>query len=297
MIPPPAGGSAQAPRSWLVGAALTAVLVALFWPTLLWMAERFDAHESFYSHGWLIPFASGWLIWQRRHQLARCRVAPSFRGLLVLAPALLLHIVATWWNVHFVSGFAMLSALWALAWTFWGAQVVRVLRVPLAFLAFMVPLPGVLLIAISFKMKLAAATMATWFLQHGFGMSAVQAGSTIHLPGLAIVIDDTCSGLRSLISLLALSTLWGFVMPGIVARGQRLALVAASIPIALVANMVRILVLIVLGAVYGPKAAAGFIHYGSGIVVFGIALVALAWFSHALQPWPPRAFLKRLPSS
>ena len=275
-------------RQVTLGLSFTAVFTLLFWPTFVWMAQRFDAADSFYSHGWLIPFASGWLVWQRRERLARCAVRPTSWGLALLIPSLLVHTVATWWQIGFASGLAMVGAVYGLVWTVWGGSVLWALRFPLLFLLFMVPMPGVLLLSISFKMKLLAATLATHVL-HLFGLPAVQAGSTIHVPGISVVVDDTCSGLRSLISLIALSTLWTSLMPPQTRPWHKLTLVAASVPIALVANMLRILTLVLLSAIYGPKVADSFIHYGSGLVVFGVAIAALAWLSRRLVPSTPAA--------
>ena len=271
-------------RQLASGLAVVAVFVVLCWPTFRWMAERFDAHDSFYSHGWLVPFASGWLIWQRRAVWSLLPRHAAFSGLALLVPCLLIQVVATWWRLGFVAGFAMLGVIWGLVWVWWGRPFLWALRFPLLFLLFMVPLPGVLLIAVSFKMKLLAASLATTMLKLG-GMPAVQAGSMIRVPGISVIVDDTCSGLRSLISLITLSTLWTALMPRHTTRWQRLTVVASSIPIAVVANMVRIILLVLLAAVYGSEAAEGFLHYGSGIVVFGVALVVLAWLSRTVEQW------------
>jgi len=230
----------------------------------------------------LIPFASAWLIWQRRVLLRQMPHHTSYWGLALLIPSVAVHVLASWWDIGFVSGFAMLGAVWGLVWTAWGWQTLWALKFPLLFLLFMVPLPGVLLIAISFKMKLVAASIASHLLTF-IGIPAQQAGSTIHVPGVSVIVDDTCSGLRSLISLIALATLWSSLLPRRDSKGwHKLAMVAASIPIALVANMSRILVLVLLAAIYGPQIADSFIHYGSGLVVFGIAIAALAWLSQVL---------------
>ena len=268
-------------RQVVVGLPFVAAFVVFFWPTFVWMAERFDASDSFYSHGWLIPLASAWLIWQCRDTPDLLTPRPSYGGLLLLVPSAIVHVLATWWRIHFVSGFAMIGSVWGLVWTLWGGQALWVLRFPLLFLLFMVPLPGVLLISVSFKMKLLAASLATRILPL-LGIPALQQGSTIQVPGISVIVDDTCSGLRSLISLVALSTLWTSLMPASSTRWQRLTIVAASIPIALAANMVRIVVLVLLAAMYGPKAAEGFIHYGSGLVVFGVAVLSLSGLSHLL---------------
>ncbi len=257
-----------------------------FWPTFIWMGERFSAHDSFYSHGWLVPLASTWLIWQRRRLVQAIARRPSARGLSLLLPGLFLHALAAPWDVHVVSGVGMLMTIWGLVWTLFGFSTLWSLRLPMLFLAFMVPLPGIVLIAISFKMKLFAAMLATAVLSL-LGVPAVQAGSMIQVPGVSVMVDDTCSGLRSLISLVALATLWTSLMPPAAGRWQKAGMVAASLPIALVANMVRIVTLVLVSAVYGPEMADGFIHYGSGMVVFGVALAILAWLSRRLgRPMP-----------
>ena len=268
-------------RHLLLGVPFLAALILLFWPTLVWMAEVFNKADSFYSHGWLVPLASGWLVWQRRRACDGLPVRPSYGGLLLLAPSILIHVLAHQWGVHLLSALALVTVLWGLVWTLCGRETCWALRFPLAFLLFMVPLPGILLLAISFRMKLLAASLATHAL-HLMGVAAAQAGSTIQLPGVSVVVDDACSGLRSLISLIALSVLWTAVMPSSAARWKKLTMVAASIPIALAANMVRIVILSLIAVVYGGHAAEGFIHYGSGFVVFGVALAALAWLSRVL---------------
>jgi exosortase len=261
--------------------AVAAAFLALFWPTFGWMAERFNAPDSFYSHGWLVPLASAWLVWQRRGTLARLALRPAYGGLLLLVPAVILHLLAVWSRLHVVSGLMVIAAVSGLVWTCWGRDALRSLRFPLAFLLFMVPLPGILLIGISFHLKLAAASLATTLLQLA-GIPAAQEGSIIRLPHLTMLVDETCSGLRSLLSLVALATLWTSMFPTGTVLWRKLAVVAASIPISLAANMVRILLLTVLALVWGRAAAEGFLHYGSGIVVFGVALAALAWLGRLL---------------
>lgn len=277
-----------APNPWPAVAVCAAAWVALFWPTLGWMAERFGMHDSFYSHGWLVPVASAWLIWQRRDALSRLPRGPSFAGLILLVPAVLAHAAAARLQLNVVSGLAMVAAVWGLVWTLAGWPLIRALRFPLLFLLFMVPLPGVLLIAASFYLKLFAVRLATP-LVNLLGVPAVQAGSTIHLAHISVIVDDTCSGLRSLISLVALATLWIALQPAGTPRWHKLAIVAFAVPIALLANMARIILLVMIAAIYGAESAQGFIHYGAGVVVFGIALALLFTVSHSLRAWSATA--------
>ncbi len=115
---------------------------------------------------------------------------------------------------------------------------------------------------------------------------------------MSVIVDDTCSGLRSLISLIALSTLWTALMPEKSKWWQRGVVVLSSIPIALVANMARIVIMVLLSAIYGAYIADTFVHAGSGIVVFGVAVAVLMWLSRAVQRWSwPTFNPRRLPSS
>ena len=272
------GGTSKSWQTWLLFGLAYGII---FWPAFSWMVERFEAADSFYSHGWLVPFASAWLIWQRRACLKSSAMHASFWGLAVLIPSLALHVLATWWQVHIVSGLAMVTALWGLVWTLCGWRTLWMLRVPLLFLLFMVPLPGVLLIEWSFRLKLLAAWLATHVL-HAIGVPALQTGSSIQLPGLSVLVDDTCSGLRSLISLLAMAVLWVASLPQATQRWRKLSIIALSVPIALCANVVRIVLLVMLSVIYGSAAAEDFVHYGSGIVVFGLSLIGLVWLTRWL---------------
>jgi exosortase/archaeosortase family protein len=117
------------------------------------------------------------------------------------------------------------------------------------------------------------------------------------VPYISVIVDDTCSGLRSLISLIALSTVWTALMPR-ATWWQKAIVVVGSIPIALAANMVRILVLVLLSAIYGTQIAESVLHYGSGVVMFGVAVVVLMWLSRMVQRWSwPALGLNRSPSS
>lgn len=260
---------------------MAALLLRLFFPTFVWMQERFSAYDSFYQHGWVIPAACIWLIWSRRDRLQSLTPQADLRGLFLLVPALFLHFAALRLQIGFVSGFAFVLAIWGIAWTCLGWEYLSRQRFAALFLLFMVPVPAILLITASFHMKLLAATLASQVLNF-IGMDAVRAGSTIHVPGISVVVDDTCSGLRSLITLITLAIFWLALLPRGTAAVKKWIIVAAAVPIALFANIVRILVLVILSAVYGPKVGDSFIHMGSGLVVFVIAFIALAVLSRAL---------------
>ncbi len=253
--------------------ALAALLGVGFWWTAYWMGYRWMQPNSYYSHGWLIPPASAVLLYMRRRELLSCPVRPSAWGLALLAPSLLLHLLGTAWQVGFFTGFAFLGVAAGLIWTLLGPAVLRVALFPIAFLAFMIPVPEVLLETVSFKLKLAAAALATQFIGL-LGLAGVREGSYVHLPSGTVVVDDVCSGLKYLISLTAFGALYAYISS---LRGWRkLALFLAAIPIAFVANVCRVILLLLIAYKWGPeKTESWYSHDVLGFALFAFAFCML----------------------
>jgi exosortase len=161
-----------------------------------------------------------------------------------------------------------------------GYNYIRTLALPLAFLLFMVPLPALVLNAIAFPLQLLASQMAVGIL-HGIGVPALREGNVIALPNITLEVVEACSGLRSLVSLGALSVL----LAALTLRGTvpRLVLIASSLPIAVITNSVRVSGTGVLAYRFGAQLAEGFLHSFSGWVVFVIALVLLGAEGSALR--------------
>lgn len=251
---------------------IIALLVLIYWPTFVWMKARFLETDSYYSHGFLIPLIFLFLIWNKREGLKRSKIAPLNLGLILLIPSLLLHLIAYRWGINFISGFCLIFALFGLSLYLFGREVTRRLTFPLCFLVFMVPLPQVFIIGISFKMKVYAAQIATSIVNL-IGIQAVRAGPVVHLPNTSLTIGDPCSGLRSLISLTALGALYAYLAK--ISRIRRIILFLVSIPLALVANIIRIVLLLIVAFVYGSEVATGKFHDFSGFLLFIIALTGL----------------------
>lgn len=257
---------------WPLAAA--GAVAVLYWPTFVWMAQRFLEPGTSYSHGFLVPVVSGYLVWQRRQALSALPYVPSRWALPGLIGSVVLHVLATWWQVHFLSGFSLIGAVWSVTAYLWGARVARAVAFPVLFFLFMVPLPSVWLIHASFRLKLIAAELATTIVGW-MGVPAVREGSAVQLPNCRIIVDDTCSGLRSLIALIALAavlTQWLSIRTPI----RRAVLIAAAVPIAVAANWLRVTAALLVGFAYGAQAAGGRFHDLSGIGVFLVALAGLA---------------------
>ena len=253
-------------------AIIVVLLIIIYWPTFIWMKVRFLEAESYYSHGFLIPFVFLFLIWQKRDVLKETPVVPQNIGLVLLIFSLLVHLIALRWRINFISGFSMITTLTGLSLCLFGKRITYKLLFPLCFLVFMTPLPQVLIIHISFKMKILAAQVAAVIINI-MGIPAVRAGSIINLPNTSLTIGSPCSGLRSLISLTALGAIYAYLTE--LSLLKKLTLFLASIPLALIANIIRIVLLLLVAFVYGAEVATGKFHDFSGFLVFIFALAGL----------------------
>lgn len=251
---------------------LAGIFLLAYVPTLIWMWDRWFAKDSYYSHGILIPFVSGYLIWQKRKELASIEPKRSPWALPLIILGMLVHIFSSVFRVYFTSGFSMLIVIPGLILYFYGSKILKKIWFPVAFLIFMVPAPLVVIANISFKMKIFAAKIATVLLNN-MGLIAVREGSLIKMPHAYVVVDDVCSGLRSLISLTALGSIFAYWMNANILK--RIILFLSTIPIAIVTNVFRIIFLSSIAEIWGPEYAVGFTHDFSGFLVFAMAFILL----------------------
>ncbi len=248
-------------QKWMIGIFVLLVYV----PSFLWMWDRWFARDSYYSHGILIPFVTVFLIWQKRDILKKLKPETSPWGLRLFFLGIAIHLLSSLFRVYFSSGFSMIIVLFGLILHFYGSKVLKELLFPISFLAFMVPLPMVVIINLSFRLKIFAAQIAVMALNN-MGLFCVQHGSTIVMHHAYVVVEDACSGLRSLITLMALGSFFAYGMKSTFLKKTILFL--STIPIAVITNVIRIIFLAFVSEVWGTQTATGPIHEISGLIVF-----------------------------
>lgn len=249
------------------------LVVLTYVPTFLWMWERWFARDSYYSHGILIPFVSLYLIWNLKDDLKLAPKKSSSLGLPILVVGILLHLASAAFRIYFSSGFSLVIVLMGLVLHFYGRSVLRLVSFPLFFLIFMIPIPIVTIINISFKLKIFAAKIATTVLNDYLRIQCFQDGSIIRMQNAQVIVDDVCSGLRYLISLTALGSIFAYwIKAGIF---KKIIVFISSIPIAVFSNALRVIFLSVVSEIWGVKYATGFLHDFSGFIVFAVAFVLL----------------------
>src|SRR3989338_8864754 len=111
-----------------------AILLIAYLPTINWMIERWNAEESYYSHGFLIPLISIFLVWQKKDKLAEAKISSDARGIWLIAAGLLAHIICGILKVGFISGFSLVLVIYGLVLFFFGKEIVRILNFPIFFL-------------------------------------------------------------------------------------------------------------------------------------------------------------------
>lgn len=257
-----------------------ALLLVAYIPTIMWMVDRWMGKESYYGHGFLIPVVSLFILWQRKEILQKIKVSSDISGLWIIIICLFVHLVCTSLRVCFLSGFSFVFAIYGLVLFFFGKEMARNLNFPIFFLLTMIPLPLVLIGNLTVKLKLLAAEVATFVLNR-IGFPSVRDGSIIRMPDSFIAVEAPCSGLRSLISLLTLGLLFAYAAK--ISLVKKSIIFLSSIPMAIITNVIRIVMLAAANDLYGEKVALGFLHDFSGFLVFGLAFIGLYSVSHILE--------------
>jgi exosortase len=189
-------------------------------------------------------------------------------------------LISAVWTVYFSSGFSLLLVLAGLILIFGGRLFLKSLIFPLTFLAFMLPLPMVAIANISFRLKILAAKISA-LLINLMGIQAIRDGSIIQTAHSQVMVEDPCSGIRSLIALIALGALMAYFSN--LSKPRKAIVFLSSVPIAVGTNVIRITALTLVSEIYGSKYATGFFHDAMGIVVFVVAFVALASVAKLLE--------------
>jgi exosortase len=262
---------------------ISIIFIGIYFPTFCWMIPLFMHHDSNYSHGFLIPFVCLWLLWQLRDRLKDIVVCPARSGIWVIAVGLVIHVMALAVKVDFVSALSMIMTIVGIILHLFGWRMMRFLVFPVGFLFFMIPFPDVFTIFLTYKLKIMATHEAVAMV-NAIGIPCIAEGAKIILPDTFLEVGAPCSGIRSLISLLALGTLFAYLLNISIIR--RTIVFLSTIPIALLSNVIRITLLCLVAHIYGKEAAlpGGFFHDFSGLLVFVIAFGCLYGVGNMVSP-------------
>ena len=229
-------------------------------------------HDPNFSHGFFVPLFSAFVLWQERNRLAQIVPRPSWAGMIPLLAGLSMLIVGRLGAEIFLDRSSMLVVLAGVVILFLGWNLFRAVLFPWAFLLLMIPIPAIVLNQITFPLQLLASRVAAAILPV-LGVPVLREGNVMNLAAMPLEVAVACSGIRSLMSLVTLAIIYGYLLEK--RLWVRWFLAVAAIPITVAANDVRIVGTGLLVQYWNPEAAEGYFHASWGLIIFVISLLML----------------------
>ncbi len=272
-------------------AALALGLAALYGPTYYMLAHTVWATDE-QGHGPIILAISLWLMWRRRAEYHALEAKPAtVSGAVLLVIGFLLYLLG---HTQQLETFEVASQILVLAGCLLllkGPAALRLMAFPLFFMIFMVPLPSVLVQIITVPLKTAVSYVAEAIL-HRVGYPIARTGVILSVGPYQLLVADACAGLNSMFTLEALGLLYMNLM-NYTSIPRNVTLAVLIIPISFIANIIRVMILVLVTYHFGDAAGQGFVHGFAGMVLFMVALVLILLVDSLLslifrrRPAPP----------
>ena len=245
-------------------------LVLIFYSnTIVWLVESWMYNE-YYSHGFLVPIISGYIVWNMRKELISIEKKPSQFGLVLFAAGIIIQGISVLWTIRFLSGISLLLTLAGAIIYLYGWEFMKKIRFPFLFLVLMIPVPFIYLITSPAQM---ISVLATTNLANLIGIPVVRDGLLITIPAGAFEVGVECSGINSSISLFMIGIIFAYVLEG--SNLMKTTILISTIPLALAGNILRITSILVVADKYGQEAAINYFHDFSSLLLFSVALSGL----------------------
>ena len=260
-------------------AIIFGLLLFVYADNLKWLWSRWMENPN-YSHGPLIPLISLFVIFQKRKALKDIETNGSNGGLFMLLGATILYVASLRAQINFAISYSMILALMGIVLLIYGKRMLLALAFPIMYLFFMVPFWGAAINKFGNILKLLSSILTSNILQF-LGYPIFREGVILHLSRGSFEVADPCSGIRSLISLLALGTILAYYSNGILSK--KIVLVLLAVPLALLGNTLRV---VFFGLILETKEvliSEGFLHTLTGLGVFAFAFLGLMAFKKCIR--------------
>lgn len=267
-----------------VGLVLGALLI-VYWPVIAGLVEAWSTDDN-YSHGFFIVPLALYFAWERRRAIAAAPVRPSMLGAIVVAGSLFLLVAGLLGAELFLSRVSIIGAIAGAVLFLFGWPMLRILFFPLAFMLLMVPLPAIIFNKIAFPLQLLASHVGEYTIS-SLDIPILREGNVLILANATLEVAEACSGIRSLVSLFTLGIVFGYFVDRRV--WVRAIIALSAIPVAILANGLRVASAGVAAHNFGAAGVEGLFHEFSGWVVFVIAFLMMFALQRLLQRFlPPR---------
>lgn len=260
---------------------LISSFVLAYFPVWKGLLSAWSASDD-YSHGFFILPVSLYIVWQKRERLAQIEKRPSSAGGIIVIFSLAFYLLAHYAEVVTLASLSLVFVLAGVIIYLFGFSVFRELLFPLFFLLFMIPVPSQIFSSLTIPLQLLVSKAST-AIASLFGIAVLREGNVIFLPNRTLEVVQACSGLRSMMLLLALSA--GFAYLTLRPNPLRLALLAWAVPAAILVNIIRVLLIIFAEAYFGYDLTADTSHTVFGVFIFILALIFIAGARGVLSTW------------
>ena len=256
---------------WLLFGVMVALLGMASIDALKEMVRFWEVREE-YGHGYLIPFITAFLIWQKKDQLERVAFQGAWSGLAVIGLGVILILLGNLSTITVIAQYGFVVALMGIVLSYVGLQHIRLIFIPLVFLLFMIPLPGFVLNNLSSQLQLISSELGVFVIRL-FDISVFLEGNVIDLGTFKLQVVEACSGLNYLFPLMTLAFMACYFYQAVF--WKRAFIFLSSIPVTIFMNSFRIGIIGVLVEYGGPEQAEGFLHDFEGWIIFMLCILIL----------------------
>jgi len=254
-----------------VSILLLVMVIVLYYPILPGMYNDWFQYNN-NSHGILVPFISGFLLWRVRKKIPWEDVSTSWTGFLIMILSIILYVVGYAGGIEVLPRIMFVSTIIGLTIFNWGPRVFSVIAFPMFFLFFMVPIPLSIETLVSFPLQM-WVTKISYVIIQALSISVLREGNILHFANASLEVAEACSGIRSLTAYIMLGFLFSYMMKANWIRRSLVVLIA--IPLSFIVNIVRVTGTGVLAHFFGSRVARDFLHEFSGLLVFVLGFFLL----------------------
>lgn len=257
------------------------LFVVAYFPVFQILVGKWLNSEE-YSHAFLTFPILLYMVWEKRTVLLSEKPCYSLSGLCLVVLSTACYFFALLTQVPTFISLSMYFSLVGVLVYLLGIKSIQILFTPLVLLLILIPVPDQLYIKLTFPLQLKVSQFSEMLVEI-FGVPILREGNVMNTPGKSFEVVEACSGMRSMITLLTLSLIMGYFM--LKKKVSKVVLLLASIPIAIIVNIIRVSVMILLYHFFRLDLSEGFLHTLTGLLVFAIALIMLLFIHKILELW------------
>jgi len=266
--------------TWFAILLLSALVVILYAPVLSMLARQwwFDPN---YGHGMFVPIFAAYVLWRERERWNVLPLRPSNSGIAIMVFAIGLRVLGGLGAEVFTTRLSLLILIIGSVMFLAGRRVLGAIAFPIGYLAFMIPLPAIVYYQLTLPLQLLASRLGAGGLV-ALGVHTVREGNLLILPNCTLNVVEACSGIRSLLSLVAAVVAYGYLAEP--SSWKRTVLALAAIPFAIVTNGLRLVATGLLSFSFGPSVDSGAVHLALGLSFFALAFLSILLIHRMLCP-------------